>query len=203
MTNGKKVGGLLFLLAIPILILVFLEEFGQQHYTIPTDPAEAEGLSAEVPAGSLGQKFQFDALPVNDQGASVPDNLLLEKETIIFPLRKTGSDTARVVLEKLTRVQNTFEEENDVQLLVIANTQELNALSRLAQQYRSQPERWQFLADTTQENTLFNRLPSGTSSATILLVDQDQKIRGYYDGMQEDEIDRLVVETRILRYGVE
>ena len=203
MTNGKKVGGLILLIAIPVLILVFLEEFGQQHYTVPTDPAEAEGLSAEVPTGSLGQPFRFSTPPVTDQRKFVSDSLLAGKETIIFPLRDVGSDTTQRVLEALARVQDVFEQAEDVQLLVIATTSEVNQLSQLAQQYRSQPRRWQFLADSASTNSSIASLPPGTSSSTILLVDRDRRIRGYYDGLQEDEIDRLVVETRILRYGVE
>ena len=203
MTNGKKIGGLLLLLAIPIAILLFLQEFGQQHYAIPTDPAEAEGLSAEVPAGSLGQAFQLAPLPVDDQGKPVAADLLSGKETILFPSLSLGSDTARVVLEKLTRIQDVFEQEQKVQILVIAATKVAGELPQVARQYRSQPGFWHFLADTTQTNPIHDRLPSGTSSATLLLIDQQQRVRGYYDGMQEDEIDRLVVETRILLYGVE
>ena len=203
MTNRKKIGGLLFLLAIPILILVFLEIFGQQHYSIPTDPAEAEGLSAEVPAGSLGRTFQFTTLPVNPRGNPVSDRLLTGKETIIFPVNNADSDTARTVLEKLARVQDVFEDEDNVQILAVVDTQDLSKLSSLAQQYRSQAPRWQFLANTSRANILSPVLPTGTSAATVLLVDEDQNVRGYYDGMQEDEIDRLVVETRILLYGVE
>lgn len=203
MTSRKKVGGLALLIGIPILILLFLQNFGQQHYIVPTDPAEAEGLSAEVPAGSLGKPFSPVTSLIDRQGNSVANDLLLGKQTIVFPLRKADTDTAQAVLEQLTRVQDVFEQQKDVQLLVVTSEAELARLSSLAERYRSQPGRWRFLADTTQKSPLVGLLPLGTSSSTVMLVDQDQRIRGYYDGIQEDEIDRLLVETRILRFGVE
>ena len=203
MTNGKKVIGLAMLIAIPILILLFLENFGQQHYTVPTDPAEAEGLSAEVPAGSLGQPFQLPTSLLDNQGRAITSNLLEARETIIFPLRTVGSDTAQLVLEQLTRVQGVFEQQEGVQILVIVPSSDPNTLSQLSRRYRSQAERWRFLASTTEDNPFTDTLPQGISSSTIILVDRDQRIRGYYDGAQEDEIDRLIVETRILRFGVE
>lgn len=201
MTNGKKVGGLVLLLAIPVFILVFLEQFGQQHYEVPTDPAEAEGLSAEMPVGSLGTEVQWPRRLMNGRGEALSTSTLTG-EIIVFPLEDVDSDTSQVVLEKLTRVQNVFEQEESVQILVIVRTQTLSVLSSLAQRYRSQEARWKFLADTTPAPSIRTTLPPGTSSSTLLLIDQDQKIRGYYNGMQEDEIDRLVVETRILLYGV-
>lgn len=200
MTKRKKIGGLLLLLAIPVVILIFLEQFGQQHYTVPTDPSEAEGLSAEVPAGSLGKKIRWEGSLVDRQGKAVSDQR--SGQTIIYPIRNTASDTALAVLEKLTRVQNVFEQEERVQILAILNTTSPDTLATLARRYRNQEGRWLFLADTSQTNVSASLRPPGTPSSTVILVDQDQIIRGYYDGMQEDEIDRLVVETRILLYSV-
>ncbi len=203
MTKGKKVGGLIMLLAIPVLILIFLEKFGQQHYTIPTDPQEAEGLSALVPAGSLGKDFQFPNQLIDDQGNNVSSGLLLDQHTILYILPQVFSDTAQLVLERLVGVQNIFEDSPGVQLVVVVPTDQTDSLSALARRYRSQKKNWRFLADTTQGEELYRMLPANTSSATVLLIDQEPRIRGYYAGLQEKEIDRLVVETRILLYGVE
>lgn len=202
MTKGKKVGGLVMLLAIPILILVFLEKFGQQHYTIPTDPSAAEGLSALVPAGALGKAFQLPDQLIDNQGNNVSSDLLLDQNTVWYMLPPVFSDTAQLVLERLVGVRDIFEGTPEVQLVVVVATDKLDSLSALTQRYRSQEKNWQFLADTTQ-GAVPNLLPVGTSSATVVLLDQNQRVRGYYDGMQEKEIDRLVVETRILLYGVE
>ena len=191
------------LLGVPILILLFLENFGQQHYTIPTDPQEAEGQSAAVPTEALGKAFQWPDHLIDAQGNSVANGVLLDQNTIFYPLPQVASDTAQRVLERLVGVQDIFESNPNVQLLAVAATDETDWLSVLAQKYRSQGERWQFLADTAQQVLPYRILPSGTSSATVLLIDQHQQIRGYYDGLQEKEIDRLVVETRILLYGVE
>ena len=202
MTNRKKAGGLVLLLAVPLLIIVFLEEFGKQHYTVPTDPAQAEGFSATVPASALGQNFRFSTPPINYRGNAVSEALLRGKATIIYFLPTINSDTAQVVLERLTAVQNVFESRSEVQLWVVVATSQTDNLPKLAQQYRSQEATWQFLADTTQKDISHPMLPPNATSATLLLVDPHQKVRGYYDGMEEEEIDRLILETRVLLYDV-
>lgn len=202
MTNRKKVGGLLLILAVPLLILVFLEQFGEQHYTIPTDPAEAEGLSAEVPAGSLGQAFRLSEPLLNFKGETISGKDFVGEILIVYCLPTMHSDTAELVLEKLTRVQNVFEQDSLVRLLTVAPTRQLDSLSRLAQRYRGRPDVWRFLADTTEGNASAQLLPERTNAATLVLIDQAQQVRGYYDGTQEKEVDRLVAETRILLYDV-
>jgi len=36
------------------------------------------------------------------------------------------------------------------------------------------------------------------SPASVVLVDHDRRIRGYYDGTDRDEVDRLIVEMKII-----
>ncbi len=191
MTNGKKIGGLIALLAIPVAILLFLELFGQHHYDIPTDPDDAEGLSAEVPASYLGKPFSLNSL-VSVRGESA---LVADIATIIHAL-PSDTDTARFVLEELTRVQDIFENNPGVQILTIVGTDQLDSLVLLSEQYRAQPGSWQFVSAPTDTH-LLPQIPPQVTSAALMLTDQSS-IRGYYDGMQEKEIDRLVAETRIL-----
>ncbi|MGB3778464.1 MAG: hypothetical protein WA960_08890 [Tunicatimonas sp.] len=202
MTNSKKAGGLLLILAAPLLILLFLENFGEQHYTIPTDPAEAEGLSAEVPAGTLGQAFSLPESLLNFRGDAVLATDFADKILVVYCLPAAHSDTAKLILEKLTRVQNVFEQDTLVRLLTVVPTEQLDSLSQLTQQYRGQPGIWAFLADTTQGDVSARLLPKGTNAATLLLVDRVQRVRGYYNGTEEKEVDRLVAETRILLYDI-
>ncbi len=202
MTNRKKLVGLLLILAVPLLILIFLEQFGEQHYTIPTDPADAEGLSAEVPAGSLGQAFRLFAPLFDFKGKAFLEQDFTGKILVVYCMPNVPPDTAELILEKLTRVQNVFEQDTLVRLLTVVPTKQLDSLSPLAQRYRAQAEAWTFLADTTLGNVSAQWLPKRTNAATLLLIDQAQQVRGYYDGAQEKEVDRLVAETRILLYEV-
>lgn len=200
MTNRKKLGGLLLILAVPLLILIFLEQFGKQHYTIPTDPAEAQGLSAEVPVGSLGQDFRLSAPLLNLKAEAISEQDFKNKILVAYFMPTVHSDTAELILEKLTRVQNVFEQDTLVRLLTVVPTKQLDSLSQLTQRYRAQAAAWVFLADTTQGKVSAQMLPERTNAATLLLIDRAQQVRGYYDGAQEKEVDRLVAETRILLY---
>jgi protein SCO1/2 len=40
-------------------------------------------------------------------------------------------------------------------------------------------------------------------SEKLILVDQDRHIRGYYDGTDPKEVDRLILETKILLREIE
>lgn len=202
MTNKKKMGGLLLILVVPLLILIFLEQFGEQHYTIPTDPAEAEGLSAEVPAGSLGRAFRWPKSLINAQGEAIPKRTFANHILVFYFLPPASIDTAELVLEKLSRIQNVFEQDSLVRLLTVVPTPRVDSLSQLAQRYRGQPGVWNFVADTTQGKISAPLMPEGTNAATLVLIDQAQQVRGYYHGTQEKEIDRLVAEARILLYDV-
>ena len=202
MTNPKKVGGLLLILAVPLLILLFLEQFGEQHYAIPTDPAEAEGLSAGVPAGSLGQIFRLPEPLFKASGEVVLEEDFAGKILILYHLPRANTDTAELVLEKLTRIQNVFEQDTLVSLLTVVSNQQIDSLSQLARRYRGQPGVWNFVADTTQGKLFAPLMPRGTNAATLVLIDRARQIRGYYHGTQEKEIDRLVAEVRILLYDI-
>jgi protein SCO1/2 len=41
-------------------------------------------------------------------------------------------------------------------------------------------------------------------SSKLVLVDKERRIRGYYNGTDEKEVDRLILETKILlhEYGI-
>ena len=198
MTNTKKVIGLLFLLAVPITILVFIELFGQHHYDIPTNPTEAEGLSAEVPPGYLGRDFNLSSLLTNTGVGSRQDSI--ETALIVYFAPAATPDTARLILEELARVQDIFVNNPEVRMLTSVSTNDTDSLHALISRYRSEPDRWRWFADAVRRDKV---LPPNATAATLLLVDQNQKVRGYYDGMQEKEIDRLVAETRILLYDVD
>jgi protein SCO1/2 len=198
MSNRKKLGGLVLILAVPLFILLFLEQFGEQHYHIPTDPAEAEGLSAEVPAGSLGQTFRLPGFLLTARQESFATQSDQARIQVVYFTSANYPDTTKRVIERLTRVQNVFEDEPLVQLLTVVPTRQLSDLTELAQRYQRESEAWMFLADTTQQYTSTQLLPAGTNAATLVLLDRTQHVRGYYDGIQEKEVDRLVAETRIL-----
>lgn len=189
----------MLILAVPLFILLFLEQFGEQHYTIPTDPAEAEGLSAEVPAGALGRVLRLPAPLLNAKFKAQSNEDILGGILIAYFSSAAHPDTTELVLEKLARVQNVFEEDTLVRLLTVVPTKQLDTLLQLAQRYRSQPDRWMFLGDTTQAYVSTEVLPPGTNAATLVLV-QSAKVYGYYDATQEKEVDRLVAEARILLY---
>lgn len=190
----------MLILAVPLFILLFLEQFGEQHYTIPTDPAEAEGLSAEVPAGALGQAFRLPVPLLNAKSKAQSSEDILGGILIAYFSSLSYPDTTKLVLEKLTRVQNVFEQDTLVLLLTVVPTKQLDTLLQLTQQYRGQPGRWMFLGDTTHAYASAGVLPQGTNAATLVLIGQAAKVRGFYDGTQEKEVDRLVAETRILLY---
>ena len=110
-------------------------------------------------------------------------------------------------------VQEKFEKIDDVKLLSVSIDSEYDrpdVLSRYARKYDANPDKWFFL--TGDKNKIHNLASEGfklsavqesegieiTHSDRLVLIDKEGIIRGYYHGTDDDEVDKLIVELRML-----
>ena len=110
-------------------------------------------------------------------------------------------------------VQEKFDEIDEVKLLSVSIDSEYDRpdiLSRYARKYDAKPDKWFFLTGDKKE--IHNLASEGfklsavqeaegeeiTHSDRLVLVDKEGVIRGYYHGTDEDEVDKLIVELRML-----
>ena len=204
MTKFQKTGVLALMLALPVLLWLFLEFFGQNQFDIPL--YYPNGLDSLTNCNNTTAPHQVSQLSLeNLQGASVDEHALSGQASIIYFLPDNCTDTCLFVLEELAKLQEVFETQPSVQILTIGSADDQAALQSLSQRYRAQPEKWQFLTGGTpaMKRCQF-ALPFQNMSTdqTLVLVDSNRSIRGYYTGAEPDEVDRLTVEVKILLSNV-
>lgn len=119
---------------------------------------------------------------------------------------------------QLARVQDIFEQQPDV--LLVSHTIDPHhdtpaVLRAYAQRMNARPGRWVFLTgdkqqlydlamkgyklavqDDTPENQPVS--PALSHDSKLVLVDKEGIIRGYYDSQDKEEVDRLILEIRVL-----
>ena len=210
------------LLLVPVLAFLFLFRFGSNRYALPTY------LPDRVDSTQVGGKWQRDTVFHQIAAFQLPaptgrtvSSAELGKGLYIAQFYTSDVTSARVA-RQLLRVQEKFRHEPRVRLVTFvlaAAPETAPALTRLAEQYGTIAGKWFFLTGPTagldslarQEFRLTadpKRLPGTVYTANIpagrlLLVDNQRRIRGIYDGTDGREIDRLLTEVTVQLYDYE
>lgn len=210
-----KIGILTILLVVPILVYIFLRTFGQNHYNLPTY------FPVDIKEVTLNGKTTFDTtfhtIPdfkvVNQNnktltGASFKDKILI----VDFFFTKCPGICPKMS-SQLSRVQESFLNKNDIQLVSFSVDplyDQPEILKTYADKFGAKENKWD-LVTTNSQMDVFNigfygfKIPSDTvdkflHSEKILLVDKQKHIRGFYNGTNKKEVDRLITEAGILLY---
>jgi protein SCO1/2 len=215
--NNKilKIGILVLTLVVPILVYLFLKTFGNNHYRLPTY------FPAEINERNDGGNIVYDTIFHN-----VPDFKVLNQDSQSVSL---ADYKGKVVVanffftrcpgicpqmtSQLTRVQESFSDDSTVKIISFTVDPEYDKPSQLkkfANKFAANPKQWTF-AKTETKLDVFNlgfygfKVPSDTvdkflHSEKVLLVDKERHIRGFYNGTNKKEIDRLITEIGVLNY---
>ena len=207
---------------MPVLAFLFLFRFGSNRYALPTY------LPDRVDSTQVGGVWQrdtvfhqiapFQLLSSNGREVSSAE---LGKGLYIAQFFGADEVSARVA-RQLLRVQEKFRHESRVRLVTFVlngDTSQTAALPRLAEQYGTIAGKWFFLTGaldtlkrlTQQQYRLTadpKQLPGAVYTANIpagrlLLVDNQRRVRGIYDGTDGREIDRLLTEVTVQLYDYE
>ncbi|MEM6845168.1 MAG: hypothetical protein AAF632_23350 [Bacteroidota bacterium] len=203
MQKSRKIGLLILLLAIPIFFVLFFELFSTSHYAIPVYyETGIDSLAECEPSQSIHQVSTLSARNVvGDQPQSLEFTNILRA---VYILPTECSEDCRTILEELARVQGVLESQTSLQTVLIGGDP---SFSDLAEEYASSQSTWLFLEGTGAQFPSFLQcelvLPRVNIPLheTLVLVDQQGRIRGYYRGTDASEIDRLIAEIRILEYS--
>lgn len=203
MNKYLKTGILLLTLAIPVFIWLFLKNFGQNQFALPVYYEESvpnvDGCENLESPHTVSLITAPDASPVS--GADIEATA-----SITFFLPQVCDENCRLVLEQLANLQTTFSDNPDFQILLFASSAaySLHQLNGLQEQYLANPDVWKFVS---LESSSFNQiqrcgylLPEVTLDQPLVMTDEKGRIRGYYEGTDVEEIDRLKGELKILFY---
>lgn len=200
-----KTGMLLVILAIPVFLWLFLKFFGENRYEVPVYYQEGLHITG-CPSESKEHTIPAFTLQQAHGEQTISENNLDDQITAVFSFSYPCSAACKEVMEELARVQDAFEEQEMVQILAIdkssSNPEELRELS---QTFQSKSERWKFL--TGEKATIETLVQCGfvlkeqkELNHPIVLIDGKRRIRGYYAGTDPEEVDRLILEIKILLY---
>jgi len=204
MNQTLKAGILLATLAIPVFIWLFLKNFGQNQFNLPVYYEE------EVPSirgcNDTVTPHQVQFFTDNAELNSRADEGLSDKVKVAYMLPEICDNECQLVLEQLANLQTTFSDRNDFQIVVFAPNQHFDdvQISEIKKRYLANPQTWKIVLTPADDfNNLFKCeffLSEADFSQTLVLTDASAMIRGYYQGFDPDEIDRLKGELKILFY---
>lgn len=188
---------LLILLLLPVLVYLFLRLFGNNQYNIPifyengvdttfTD-CEFQPEAFKVP--------EFELLLLNDEKYSSNEQLT---NKVIYVTQSIEDANSKLIKNNLLRVQSSMSNWETIEFLMITQHRDYDdtesgsiKMANANPIYLNQLARCGLVIDFDATSKTVNK--------TIVVVDAKNQIRGYYNGIGDEEIDRLLVELRILK----
>ncbi len=188
---NKKVVFLFLLIALPVIIFLFLKTFGKNEFVIPVYYEQGLGDSLSTPClNKAKEQYVVNTKEVSDKGIKV-----VHFERLDGPVLKTR-------LEALERVQDVFYEFDNVSLTTYLNGETIKAKDITDYNKRIQflDQFWKVreLASEEWKKLKLCNMAMTNLDNRVVLIDTKNRIRGYYNILERDETDRLILEIKIL-----
>jgi protein SCO1/2 len=228
MRTSVKAGLLILLLVIPALTFIFLKNFGKNHYSLPRYIPRIDSTTGDVlmqtrvVEGKTITDTVYHTIPdfsLIDQHNDKVSRTLIEGKVHVadfFFARCPG--ICPKMSSQLQRVQEAFINNPDVVILsysVDPKHDSVQALQNYAEQYGAIKGKWFLL--TGEKNEIYNLAKNGyfisamegnvksndleenfVHTDKFILIDKLGQIRGYYNGTDPADVDRLIVEMKVL-----
>jgi protein SCO1 len=231
---NKKTGILFLVLIVPVFVYLGLKTFGTNHFSLPRYIPAIDSTTGEIKmAKRLNPRWNETEMDTVFQ--TIPDFNLVDESGKIFSAKslqgkiyvtsffftRCGTICPKITTQ-LSRVQDTFLGDPEVQLLSISVDPKFDQPEKLAQyakRFDANKDQWHFLtgekkmiyplvlkgfhvplADASEYDAAIKN-PDETfiHSERLVLVDKEGIIRGFYDGTNKKEVDRLLLEIKILK----
>lgn len=207
---------LVLLLLVPVLIYLFLQAYGTNHYDLDIYYQEGVGStnlsSCNFVVGE--QHYVPDFSATNQLNEQVGISTYEGKLKVVDFFFTSCPTICPVMSTEMTRVQNAYRNEEQVQILsftVDPTYDSVAVLKAYADKYGANPNKWHFL--TGEKEAFYSLIRCGfvlpvedgdgspddfIHSPMFVLMDKENRIRGYYNGTQREEVDRLIMEINVL-----
>jgi protein SCO1 len=217
MKKINKQAILVILLVLPVLFFLFLNQFGKNHYNIP--------IYYALDSVKVGDKWKktYHTIPsfqlTNQEGKPFGRKEMKGKIVVAdFFFTRCGNPTfCPRMAEQMKRIQDMFEENKEVLLLSHTVDPEYDTpevLREYADKYQAKDGKWVFLTGKKRDiyelafqGYKINALEEGEEvtpdflhAVKFILLDNQGRVRGYYDGTDSKDVDRLMIELKILLY---
>ncbi|KQS25547.1 hypothetical protein [Dyadobacter sp. Leaf189] len=198
MKNFPKAGLLIVTLVIPALIFIFLKFFARNHYDLPYFNPERNKADAVIVQNG-------DTLfhKVSDRIFTQKQVKFSGKLTVLHYLPETCGDTCKLVVSQLQRISALHSEILELNVLTLSQ----GIANRNGEVPGANGKEWKLFTYPESEITSFFENELGIQKGQlenaqdlIILVDANGFVRGYYKGVDPEEIERLMAEIKILAY---
>lgn len=209
---------LICILLIPVLIFMFLKGFGNNEYDLPIFFEKGvENPFQACPIADTTQHYIPDFSFVNQDGQMKGKAEMMGKVTIVDFFFTSCPSICPVMSKEMERVNDMFRDEPNVQIMSISidpeyDTQQI--LKEYADEHNAAAGKWDFLSGDKLATYELARcgfviptidglgVPEDfVHSDKFVLVDGLGRIRGYYSGTNREDVDLLMLETKVLLYG--
>ena len=213
------------LLLVPVLAFLFLYGFGRNHYALPTYlPERADSVRTSAGGWQRDTVYhQVRPLRLRTAGGRALTSAELGQGMYVVQFYAPGG-VGEPATRTMARVQEHFRPEPRVRLLTLVPAAATPAatdaeLAKLSEQFGTISGKWFVAAapaDTLRRLAQYEfgatalrpaRLPFSPATepgnlrpGQLLLVDQAQHVRGYYDTADKYEVERLITEINVLLY---
>ncbi|GAB4035526.1 SCO family protein [Spirosoma gilvum] len=194
------------------------------RYLPKIDSTKGEPLMGKValPDGTLTTDTVYNHIPpfklIDQDGKTVDQSIVKDKIYVAdFFFTRCGTICPRIS-SQLTRVQDIFRENPAIVFLSHTVDPEHDRPAQLkayAQKYEAIPGKWYFLTgdkadiyDLAMHGYYLPTVDAGVKegkpdetfihSEKLVLVDKEGIVRGFYDGTNKEDVDRLILEIRVL-----
>ncbi|HET8861027.1 hypothetical protein [Marivirga sp.] len=204
----SKILILLITLTLPVILYLFLRSFGQNEFALPVFFGDEE---KKFCSDSTISAVDIELIDIDTKDLiKLSDTYTADYKVIHFP--NTHDSEIQTLKNELNRILNTFDELPitiiSFQPIVDQKVDQLGTASFLPAErtntylypikykdvfvncfYAFPTEAWDGKHPSEETIPIEN---------TLVLLDEENKIRGYYDGYETKEVDRLILEIRVL-----
>lgn len=186
-----KAGLLIVTLVIPALIFTFLRFFATNHYNVPF-------FHAEINQGGVVKIIQRDTVYYQ-----IPDSIQIALRghlSVISYESESCNEPCQVMKDNLNRIYGLREGIPGLQVI---------ALTEMSSKHTTGKKKEGWFVHEMDRNSSdhvfkWNEVPlskkTGLAENRWMLIDRSGYIRGYYNGADTDETNRLMAEIKILSF---
>jgi protein SCO1/2 len=209
MNKIRKAGLLIVTLVIPALIFTFLKFFATNHYDLPYYHAlrDDKGNVLIKDSDTTFYRPQIKGLKSLD-GSVLSNELFSGKVTVLSIIPAVVDQVMRKEYAELERVYGLRTSIPYLELITATGLWPFEG-GDLPKVMGTKGWQIALFSDTYGVSDYYNDLkldtevPGAKANRTenkLVLIDQSGYVRGYYDGADSEEIDRLMAEIKILDY---
>lgn len=206
------------ILLIPLLVFMFLRGFGKNEYELPIFFQNGvDNPFQECPVTDTTQHYIPEFTFSNQFGDPVGRAEMEGKITVVDFFFTSCPSICPVMSKEMERVNDMFRDEPQVQIMSISIDPEYDTpaiLKQYAEEHSAIPGKWHFLSGPKAETYSLARcgfvIPTVDGNGVpddfvhtdkFMLIDELGRIRGYYSGTSREDVDLLILETKILLHG--